>query len=92
MIYPPSTIRLRISDEGRRFGIWLPLILIWPVILALAIAVVPIIFLAVVVLWPLGWGRPLLLGGPVMFRIFCSLRGLEVNVQDGSQRVYVRFQ
>ncbi len=92
MIFPPSTLRLRIRNEGRRFGLRLPLILIWPVFLVLALAIAPLVLVASAVLWPLGWGRPLLVAGPVIFRIFCSLRGLEINVQDDSQIVYVRFR
>ncbi len=92
MIFPPSMLRLRIRDERSRFGLWIPLIFIWPVFLVLALALAPLVLVAAAVLWPIGWGRPLLLGGPVIFRIFCSLRGLEINVRDESQVVYVRFR
>ncbi len=92
MIFPPSILRLRIRDKERRFGLWLPLIFIWPVFLVLALILAPLVLVTAAVLWPLGWGRPLLLAGPVIFRIICSLRGLEVNVQDGAQVVYVRFR
>lgn len=92
MILPPSILRLRIRGERHRFGLWLPLILIWTVFLVLALAIAPLVLVTAVVLWPMGWGRPLLLVGPAIFRIFCSLRGLEIDVQDESQIVYVHFR
>ncbi len=92
MTFPPSILRLRIRDEGHRFGLWLPLILIWPVFLALALALAPLVLVTAAILWPTGWGRPLLLAGPVIFRVFCSLKGLEVNVRNESQVVYVHFR
>ncbi len=92
MILPPSILRLRIRGEGHRFGIWLPLILVWPVVLVLALAVAPLVLIAAAVAWPFGWGRPLLLVGPAIFRIFCSLRGLEIDVRDGPQTVYVHIR
>lgn len=92
MIFPPSILQLSIRREGHRIGLSLPLVLIWPVFLVLALAIVPLVLVAAAVLWPIGWGRSLLLAGPAVFRIFCSLRGLEVNLQDESQIVYVRFR
>ncbi len=92
MILPPSILRLRIRGEGHRFGLWLLLILIWPVFLVLALALAPLVLVTAIVLWPIGWGRSLLLVGPAIFRIFCSLRGLEINVRDESQTVYVHFR
>ena len=92
MIFPPSILRLSVRGEGHRFGLWLPLILIWPVFFVLALVLAPLVLVTAAVLWPMGWGRPLLLAGPAIFRICCSLRGLEINVQDDSQIVYVNFR
>ena len=92
MIFPPSILQLSIRREGHPIGLWLPLVLIWPVFLVLALAIAPLVLVGAAVLWPIGWGRPLLLIGPAVFRIFCSLRGLELNLQDESQIVYGRFR
>ena len=92
MIFPPSILQLSIRREEHRIGLWLPLVLIWPVFLVLALAIAPLVLVGAAVLWPIGWGRPLLLIGPAVFRIFCSLRGLELNLQDESQIVYGRFR
>ena len=92
MTFPPSILRLSIRHEGRRFGLWLPLILIWPFFIALALVLAPLVLVTSALLWPIGWGRPLLLAAPVLFRIFCSLRGLDIDVQSAHQLVQVRFQ
>lgn len=92
MMYPPSILQLSIRGEGHRFGLWLPLILVWPAFLVLALVLAPLVLVTAAVLWPTGWGRPLLRAGPAIFRIFCSLRGLEINVRDESWIVYLHFR
>ena len=37
MMWPPSVLRLRIDNRQRHFGLWLPLFLIWPVLLVLGL-------------------------------------------------------
>ena len=92
MMFPPSILRLQIHDSEHRIGLWLPLILLWTVVLLLGILLAPIIITLAIILWPRGWGKPLLLVGPSMFRLFCALRGLNVRVEERPlERVTVRF-
>ena len=91
MILPPSILRLRVQNEQHRFGLWLPLILIWPLIVLAALVLAPLVLVLAIVLWPAGWGRPLLLAGPRLFGLFCALRGLEVRVEQPKERVIVHF-
>jgi len=90
MNYPPLLMRLSIGR--RRFPIWLPLFLLWPVAAAVIIALAPLVLLAALILWPLGWGKPLLLSGPMLFGVFCALRGLEVNLDRGSRLTQISFK
>ena len=92
MIWPPSVLRVRIQNGRRGFGLWLPLILLWPPIVLIALALFPIILVLAAVMWCGGWGRPLLLSGPSFFRLFCALRGLRIDVQDQQQRVYISLK
>ena len=76
MIWPPSVVRLRIYRNGsRKKNLWLPVCLLWPpvvlILLLLAPVVLPVLWLAV------GRGRRRLavMAGPVLFRLFCALRG-----------------
>tara|TARA_B100000315_G_scaffold164363_1_gene153008 strand:+ start:4403 stop:4648 length:246 start_codon:yes stop_codon:yes gene_type:complete len=78
--------------RGRRFGLWLPLFIVWPPIALLALAFSPLVIVVAALLWPTGWGKPLLLAGPSLFRLFCSFRGLRVDVEGPSERVYFVFR
>ncbi len=89
MIWPPSLLVFRIRNAQREFGLWLPLFLVWPLFIMVAMIMLPFVILLAVLLWPSGWGRTMLLTGPWLFRMFCALRGLMINVKSGTSRVYV---
>jgi len=92
VIWPPSLLRVRIRSRNKRFTLWLPLFLVWPLGLALLAILSPFLLVLAILLWPLGWARPLLLAGPLLFRLFCSLRGMEVNVEKSSEQVLISFR
>ncbi len=92
MIWPPSVLRVKLRSRDRRFTLWLPLFLVWPLVFALLAILGPFVLVLAILVWPLGWGRPLLLTGPLLFRLFCSLRGLEVNVEKPSEQVLISFR
>ena len=89
MIWPPSLLGIRIRGVKRGFILWLPLFLVWPPFLLAALVLFPFVLLLSLLLWPLGWGRTLLLMGPWFFRLFCALRGLVIDVKSGTNRVYI---
>ena len=92
MMWPPSLLRIFIHEDGhRRVNLWLPLILLWPLVLALGIALAPIA-LIVACCWPRGLGKTILFGGPRLFSLFCALRGLDVQVQQTNQHVCISFR
>mgnify|MGYP001388917280 CR=1 FL=1 len=76
MIWPPSVVQLRIMENGRRQkNLWLPVFLLWLPVVLIALVLSP---LAVPVLWlAAGRGRRVqaVMAGPVLFRLFCALRG-----------------
>jgi hypothetical protein len=37
----------------------------------------------------MGLGKPILLTGPLLFRLFCSIKGLEVAVEKSSEQVLI---
>ncbi len=72
MIWPPSVVRLRIYENGRRkMNLWLPVCVLWPPVVLIALVLAPVVVPA---LW-LGAGRGAVMAGPVLFRLFCALRG-----------------
>jgi len=76
MIWPPSVVLFRTYEHGRRMtNLWLPVCFLWPPIVLIALLLAPV---AVPVLW-LAAGRnrrrQAVMAGPVLFRLFCALRG-----------------
>ena len=95
MKWPPYLLKLRIKNPDHAFGLWLPLFLIWPIVLVFLLAVfiilLPFALLAILFTWRVGWWRPLILGIPAILRLVCSLRGLTVDVAGRDGYVEVEF-
>ena len=89
MIWPPSLLDFRIKGVKRGFRLWLPLFLVWPPFLLIALAMFPLVLLLALLMLPFGRGRTLLLIGPWFFRMFCALRGLVIDVKSGATQVYI---
>jgi len=86
---PPMLMRVKIKGEDGKFGLWLPLFLLLPLALVALLILSPLILIAVLVLWPSGWGKRALLFLWTSFEVFCSMRGLKVDIQDGHQYVHI---
>ena len=89
---PPMWMRIQIYKKDRRIGLWLPLFLLWPLALVVLIILSPLILIAVLVLWVIGWGNWALMAikalgaaGGCMY----AMRGLKVDVQNRYQTVYI---
>lgn len=91
MNFPPLLMHLGVGRR-RHFSIWLPLFLLWPVAAALAIVLAPLVLLGALILWPLVWGKLLLLSGPMLLGVICALRGLELELNQGSQLLQISFR
>lgn len=90
MIFPPSIARIHVIDDGKRaVNLWLPLILLWPLALALMTALAPMVLIIALCAPP--YRRTLLLTGPYLFGLLCAVRGLHVNVKDDDTRVNIYF-
>lgn len=89
MILPPAILRLSIVDNGRRvIGLWLPLFLLWPLMLAV-VAALPVL-MAVGLFIPRRMRlRRALLSSWWWVTAFCALRGLRIDVKDRADRVYI---
>ncbi len=90
----PLILKLRVKDKDhKRFGIWLPLFLLWLVILPLLVLPAPIILLLALILWPSGKGRLVLYSYKAVFELIFNLSGLKVDVEskEGSV-VYINLR
>ncbi|OGO30357.1 MAG: hypothetical protein A2Z29_09870 [Chloroflexi bacterium RBG_16_56_11] len=86
---PPMLMHLHFQNDDRRFGLWLPLFLLVPLLLAFLIVLSPLIFVAALILWPTGWvGWAARATKAVLVSLF-SLRGLEVDIQNENQCFYI---
>ena len=82
-------MHVKIQKEDRRFGLWLPLFLLLPLALVLFIILSPLILIAVLILWPSGWGKRAMLILRASFDIFGSMRDLRADIQSHHQYVYI---
>lgn len=83
-------MRLRIVDNGeKKVRLWLPLFLVWPFVLFLAIVLLPIVLLVALI----GWGprgvRRTALGAWYLYATVCNLRGLSIEVSGEGDQVFV---
>jgi hypothetical protein len=95
MKWPPYLLKMRFQNRRHAFTWWLPLFLIGPIVLAFLLAIflvlLPFALLAVLFTWESGWLCSMLLGVPALFRLFCHLPGLKVDVGGSEGQVYVEF-
>lgn len=85
---PPYLMRLRITNPEHKINLWLPLFLLFPLVVVVLLVLLPLALLAAIVLLPFGWGRILLMV-PAAFVILCATRGLEVEVENKNKEEMV---
>jgi hypothetical protein len=86
---PPCIMHVKIKNRDTKFGLWLPLFLIYPVIAVILIALAPLALLAALIVLPLGYARTVLCA-PALFSVICAMRGLEVDIiNNDEERVLV---
>ena len=86
---PPMFLRVRVQGNKRRIRLWIPLIVLWPVIAVVVLLGMPV---ALVVAARSGYrtrGRSVLLAGPLLLYVLASLRGLRFDVASGEDRVFI---
>jgi hypothetical protein len=86
---PPMLLYVKIRGERRGFGLWLPIFLLLPLVLAVLIILVPLTLIAIPIFWPSGWRKRALHIFGAAFEILCSMRGIKVDVQSDHDCVYI---
>ena len=86
---PPMLLYVRIRGERRGFGLWLPIFLLLPLVLAVFIILVPLILIAIPIFWPTGWRNRARHIFGAAFEILCSMRGIKVDAQSDHDCVYI---
>ena len=92
MMVPPSILRLLVCRPGRRrINLWIPVFMIWPGLVGLWVALLPVHLLLGAALWRTGAGKWILCGPPRAFAVFCCARGLEMSFENVTERVVVQL-
>lgn len=87
MILPTTVFHIRIAQGGRKkFNLWLPIGLLWPVVIAVMVVLAPIVLIVSMV-----WRKHsrCILAGPRLLAMCWALRGLRVRVGDGKDQVLI---
>ena len=95
MKWPPYLLKMRFQNPDHTFGLWLPLFLIWPIVLVFLLAIfiilLPFAILALIFTWQTGWMYSMLMCVPAIYRLFSQLPGLVVDVGGKEGQVYTEF-
>ena len=87
---PPMFLRLRVQGDKRRIRLWIPLIVLWPLVVVVVLLGTPVALLVVAARsGHRARSRSVLLAGPLLLYVFSSLRGLRCDVVSGEDRVFI---
>ncbi len=86
---PPMFLRLRVQGDKRRIRLWIPLIVLWPVVVVVVLLGTPVALLVAACSGHRARSRSVLLAGPLLLYVLASLRGLRCNVVSGEDRVFI---
>ena len=94
MNVPPAILDLRVASPDRRpIHLWLPLFLLWPVLLVLGVLSLVFTIVADVALFLVGqryhYYTVLLVG---LFGMLCETRGTVIRINDGTTAVDMTVQ
>ena len=84
---PPAILRLSLTRaDGRQWGVWLPLFLLWPVAAVVVVAAAPLWLLAGAFWWAAGRGRGVIVMPWRWAAAAFSLSGLLVEIEGPGER------
>ena len=92
MMLPPATLRLRVVENGRRkIALWLPIFLLWPSLLLLIVASLPLILVLALAFWWHPMTRKVVKSIVPVFGAICSLRGFTIDIEDEEDEVFIKI-
>lgn len=88
----PMIVRFKVKEPGRRgFGLWFPVIVIWILLAALMLVLLPFMLLAALVTLRRGPGARLLLVYPLLVSVLWNLGGLTIDVDQKESAFLIDF-
>lgn len=89
----PFFMHFRIRKDGRRpFGLYFPVFLVWIILAALMLVLLPFVLLAAVITWRRGPGWALLIMYPMLGSLLWHLSGLHVETKNVENEILIDFQ
>jgi len=89
MNWPPTLMHIKIKSKDANFSFWLPLFLLFPLVLVIFLILSPFMLIAIIVLWETRWRRMAIFSLGAAFLALWHLRGLKVDVQGPKESVYI---
>ena len=87
----PIFMRLKIGRNPDKYGLLLPVFLVWILLFALMIILSPFVLLAALLTWRDGQGKFLLLTYPLLISLLFKLSGLHIEVGGRKENVLIAF-
>ena len=90
----PMVGKVRIfADDRKKFGLWLPLFLFWPVLIILMLALFPLVILIRLIKLLLRRDCKIHIAGPMFLYLAWHMRGLMIDVKSKSgDNIYINFR
>jgi len=87
----PLLMRLKVSRNPNRHGFLLPVFLVWILLFALMIVLLPFVLIAALFTWRSGQGKWLLMTYPLLISVLFHLSGLHIEIEHSEQNVLIAF-
>jgi hypothetical protein len=89
MNWPPMLVHIKVENKHHWFSFWVPLFLMYPVILAIFLVLTPLLLLALIVLVCMGWQKLVLMAMKAPLVAFWNLRGFKVDIKGRNEVVFI---
>ncbi len=91
---PPCFLVLKIQEKNKKpLRLWLPLFLLWPIFLILAVLIIPFLFF--ISIYKVFSSRKfhIFLFEPlfIIYQLICALRGVIISVNSANSVVYIKI-
>ena len=88
----PIFMRMKIKEKGKKgVRLFIPIILVWILLLALLIVIFPFFLIAAILTIPAGIGFRILWFYPLLFSLLNSLSGLAVHIKNPEKEILIVF-
>lgn len=89
---PPLWLIVKIErSSGRKFRLWLPILLIWPFVYAVVILLFPLVLLIAVYQLIVHRHMKILLVFPLFHNLICKLKGTLIDVNSTTEKIYLNI-